>query len=245
MAPAKDDRYLAQLLTELASDPAYHTGRRAFPRTIDAEDAMVIAGSLQAEVDRYIAERDRLAAAKGVTIACTRGCSACCAHLVMVYAPEAIRVAAWLSLPHNAAIKAAFLAKVPEWREGAGDAPQRMSDLIASEDHNGRVEAHLEHFRKGVMCAFNGSEGQCTIYPVRPVACRNAHAVDTPDNCRPDAKTGIPHVRMFHFLPLDEFVQRARLLERATHHAVGAEKLRPTALCEAVYQLLMKRREAG
>jgi Fe-S-cluster containining protein len=238
MAPAKDDRYLAQLVTELASDPAYHTGRRRFPRTVDEDDASVIAGNLQAEVDRATAERDRAAAQKGVSIACALGCNACCAHLVMVYAPEAIRIARWLSLPRNAAARDAFLARYPTWREGAGDAPERMAELTARAEHEPRAEVHLAHFRKGVMCAFNGPEGECTIHPVRPIACRHAHAIDTAEGCRPSPRDGLPHVRSFPFLPLDEFIVRARLLERATHHATGGARLRPAAVCQAVYELL-------
>jgi len=240
MAGVKDDQYLAQLLRELASDPGYHTGKRRFPRKVDEQDASVIAGNLQAEVDRGVAERDETARRAKVTIACSYGCNACCAHLVMIYAAEAIRIARWLNLPANAAVRDAFLSRYREWRDEAGDIPKRMSDLIAAGDQIGRAELHLEYFRRGNMCAFNGTSGECTIYPVRPVACRHAHAVETAENCKPAPTDGLPRVRGFPHVPLDEFIQRARLLDRATHHAVGGPRLRPTAMIQAVRDRLIK-----
>jgi hypothetical protein len=39
-------------------------------------------------------------------------------------------------------------------------------------------------------------------------------------------------------VPLDQFLDRARLLVRAAHHAMGGPRERPDALCDAVHALL-------
>jgi Fe-S-cluster containining protein len=232
------DEYLRQLITELASDVGYASGKRPFPRKISPDDASVIMGNLQHDVDEAVTEREQAAAAEGVKIACSRGCNVCCHHTVMIYQPEAVRIARWLSLPQNAHIKEAYLARYPKWREGAGDADERIAELTATFQHDAHVRAHMEQFRRRNMCAFNGVEGECTIYPVRPVACRNAHARDTAEHCAPESP--VP-MRMYHLVPVDNLMKSVRMLILATHHAMGGPRCRPKALCQAVYDLLQDR----
>ena len=77
----------------------------------------------------------------------------------------------------------------------------------------------------------------CTVYAVRPILCRNAHATDTAAHCYGDDPSGIPASHL-DFKPLDDLVRSARALMRATHHAIGGPRRRPTALCVAVHELL-------
>jgi Fe-S-cluster containining protein len=229
------DEYLRDLIIELASDIGYASGKRPFPRKISREDGSVVVGNLQRDVDQAVEEREQEAAKAGVTIACKRGCNVCCHHLVMIYEPEAERIAEWLQLPQNAAIKQRFLERYPAWRERAGDGPERIAELTATFKHEEHARVHMEQFRRRAMCAFNGAEGECTIYPVRPVACRNAHARDTAEHCAPESP--VP-MRMFHFVPVDHLMRSVRLLILATHHAMGGPRCRPKAACQAVYELL-------
>lgn len=229
-----DEERLGRLVEELGSDPAYASGRRSFPRTVTPGDAMAIAAGLNAEVDKGCDARARAATRDGVKIACARGCNGCCEEPILVYRPESLRAAAWLAQPENAAARERFLAAYPIWKGRAGDGPERLAALTAGGDAAAFKAAHVAEWRKQVLCAFNQA-GDCTIYPVRPGVCRNAHAADTSEHCGGASKR--PAARL-EFVPLDTFMERARLLLRATHHALGGPKGRPEPLCDAVYRML-------
>lgn len=232
-ADEPDEARLGQLVQDLAGDPGYATGDRKFPRRISLADVATIAGGLQDEVDRGVEARAASIAAQGMTVACKRGCNGCCEEPIMVFRPEAVRVARWLDQPENAEARAAFRAAYPAWRDQVGDVPAKLSARFVK-DPASYVDAHVEAWRMGVMCAFN-RDGACSIYPVRPIPCRTAHALETSEYCtgaatRPAARAS--------FVPLEQFVARTRKLLAAAHHAVRGPKGRVEALCNVVYELL-------
>src|SRR5512140_301468 len=122
-----------QLMNELASDPAYATGERKFPRRVSLDEAAEIAASLQDEVDKGVEARAAGIAAKGLELACKRGCNGCCEEPIMIFRPEAARVARWLDLPENAEARAAFRAAYPAWRDRVGDTPAKLSAKFAND----------------------------------------------------------------------------------------------------------------
>jgi len=227
---------LRQLTDELASDPAYATGQRKFPRRVSLADAATIAAGLADEVDLGIAAREAAMAAQGQVLACKRGCAGCCEEPIMIFRPEAARVAHWLEAPENAEVRAAFRAAYPAWKRAVGDTPSKLSNLFLGQP-GPYVEAHIEGWSKGVRCAFNRG-GDCTIYPVRPIVCRTGHALDTSEHCHGAAAT--PAARAT-FVPLDQFVARTRKLLAATHNAARGPRGRVEALCDAVHELLAGR----
>jgi Fe-S-cluster containining protein len=223
---------LGKLVGELASDPAYATGARRFPRRVSVDDAVAIAAALHGEVDTGVEARAAAIAAQGFVLACERGCTGCCEEPIMVHRPEANQVARWLEQPEHAAAREAFLAAYPDWKQRSGDTPAKLSAL--SSDPAAYLEAHVEGWTKRVMCAFNQG-GDCTIYPVRPISCRNGHALDTSEYCHSPAARPAKRAA---FVPLDQFIARTRRLLAATHNAVGAPPGRVEALCDAVHDLL-------
>lgn len=230
---AEDGAALDQLIGELASNPGYATGDARFPRRVSLDEATRIAGKLQDEVDRGVEQRAAMIAGQGWELACRRGCNSCCEEPIMVYRPEAARVARWLDRPENAEARAAFRAAYPAWRDRQGDTPARLSATFAN--HPDRyVEAHKAAWAKRILCAFN-VDGACSIYPVRPINCRTAHALDTSEHCRGGATQPAHRVT---FVPLDQFVARTRKLLAAAHHAARGPKGRVEALCTVVYELL-------
>jgi hypothetical protein len=224
---------LDQLVRDLASDPAYATGDRKFPRRVSLDEAAQLAGKLHDEVDRGVESRDQMIAAQGWKLACQRGCNSCCEEPIMVHRPEAARVARWLDRPENAEARAAFRAAYPAWRDRMGDTTARLSARFAN-DPGSYVQAHTEAWAKRILCAFN-RDGACMIYPVRPISCRTAHALDTSAYCMGAAPR--PAARAT-FVPLDQFVARTRKLLSAAHHAARGPKGRVEALCTVVYELL-------
>jgi Fe-S-cluster containining protein len=234
MAMATDnDPQLAQLVGELASDPAYASGQRNFSRRVSLDEAARIAAMLQDEVDNGVDARQQLIDRENWQLACKPGCNSCCEEPIMVYRPEAARVARWLDRPENAEARAAFRAAYPAWRERQGSTPGRLSTIFAS-NPDGYVQAHKDAFARRILCAFN-VEGKCTIYPVRPIVCRIAHALDTNENCHGGATEAVHRAT---FVPLDQFVTRTRALLSAAHHAARGPKRRVEALCTVVYELL-------
>ena len=126
-------------------------------------------------------------------IACGPGCNACCANFVRCTVPEAIAVADWLRAPEQAETRARFEAKLPAWRERAGDDCAALDALL--DEHGGGERAGrawdeyqertVAYARKRNMCPFNEA-GRCEIYPVRPLICRAVYVVGSADNCLPD-----------------------------------------------------------
>ncbi len=223
-------------MEDLLSDDGYLSGRRRYPRAVSAEDAVAMARHFQAELDRGTAARDVVAQKQGITIACHRGCYGCCSEMILVREPEAMAVAEWLGRPENAETRRAFVEAYPRWRAAVGDAPERLTALLHGEDRAAYEQAHVAQWRSGTLCAFN-RDGACTVYPVRPVVCRNAHAVDTSDRCYPGRTDGKPATRL-EFQPIEDFVKLSRRVLQAAHHAIRGPKTKQEALCDAVWRLL-------
>ncbi len=239
----RDEDELGRLIERLQKRPEYALGTRAFPDDIDDDDAAEIAELMQRELERGLAMREDLAKRKRLRIVCARGCNVCCEELVVVYLPEAMAVARWLRSASGADARAWFLEKYPSWRERAGDGIEREAELNADWTRREEYErAHKEQWKRRVMCAFN-HDGACSIYPVRPMLCREGHAVDTNARCCVDVALVEPPRRLT-FAPVEEFMKRANVLLRATHNAVAGEARahtrvnRAEALCELVYRLL-------
>jgi Fe-S-cluster containining protein len=229
------DRLLG-LANDLASDEGYVSGRRRYPGTVTPDDAADIAEGLQAQMDEAAAARAELAATKGMPLACGAGCTGCCEEPVVVFLPEAHAIARWLRREESSATRAAFLEAHAAWRERAGEGPARIVDAFAAGDGATLNALHVEHWRKRILCPFN-RDGLCTIYPVRPLLCRNAHAVGTSAHCFGDDTSGVAATRI-RARAVDDFVERARAGIRAAHHALGGPRMRPQPLADAVAALL-------
>lgn len=232
---AGDAERLGELVAELGAHPGYALGARRFPRPVSDDDAAAIASALADEMDEGAALRARAAAEQGDTIVCAPGCSACCEVMVMVYRPEALAVARWLGADENREAREHFRAAYPAWRDAAGDTAAELGARFAAGDARGYDRLRLAQFKRRLMCAFN-RDGRCTIYPVRPLGCRNAHALETNARCAADSK--VPPTALA-FVPLERLLEGANRLLRAAHNASPkAQRHRPHALCAAVHDLL-------
>jgi Fe-S-cluster containining protein len=229
---------LATLAAELTGDVSYATGARRFPRQISDEEAAELAGAVQRTASEMAQKRAEAATQHQVTIACGRNCTGCCEEMVIVSEPEALAAARWLQKPENADARAHFLAAHARWREKAGDAPERLAALtIENKDRAAYAEAHAGYWRTRNLCAFN-KDGDCTIYGVRPLVCRDAHAVETNQRCFGDF-TGGGQAGRIKFGPMVTLLGRAHHLMQAAHNAVAPDRVnRHQALCDAVYRLL-------
>jgi Fe-S-cluster containining protein len=234
-APAADER-AQKLFNELLSDPGVASGERRFPRRISRDEAADLAEALAVQVDHGCTARAENAARQSLPIVCGRGCNGCCEEMIMISQPEAIAVARWLMQAENQASRDAFLAAYPAWKAAAGDGPTRLADALTKRDDAGYLKLHVAQWQKRVLCAFN-RDGECSVYPVRPLTCRNAHALETASRCSGENDGSHPASRL-EFAPLDTYLATAQKGLRAAHNALGETKNRPAALCDAVYQQL-------
>lgn len=230
------EQKIAELCDELLRHPGHASGERRFPRRISVEEGAELQAALAAQVDRGCASRAAVAARQSLPIVCSRGCSGCCEEMVLVYLPEAAAVARYLMRPENRESRDAFLAAFPAWQKAVGEDAGRMSQCVASGDGKGYLERHHAYWRRRILCAFN-RDGACTVYPVRPLTCRNAHAVETSERCAWQGQPAPPAARV-EYEPLDDYLSGSRAVLTAAHHAMGGDRRRPMALCEAVHRLL-------
>lgn len=224
---------LDQLIGELAADLDGYATTRKFPSKIPLGDAAAIAERMQTEIDKAVEARAEKIAASGAVLACHRGCAGCCEEPIMVFRPEAARVARWLALPENTDAKAHFLAAYPAWKARIGEAVAKLSHAYTAHPLSYKAQ-HVEAWKQGVLCAFN-RDGDCTVYPVRPIVCRTGHALETSEHCTGAAPA--PAMRAT-FVPLDQFVTRTRTLLVAVHNAARGARGRPEALPLLVAELL-------
>jgi Fe-S-cluster containining protein len=223
-----DDARLEALVGALMAAPA----RRVPIAPVDAD---AITARLAVQVDRAADARAEASARQGLPVVCSRGCNGCCEEPIMVWAPEAQIVARWLMAPAQAEIRARFLAAFPAWQRAAGDGPRRLAELTARRDGAAYLAEHRAQWARRVLCAFN-HDGDCSIYPVRPLTCRNGHAVETHERCSGANAGGQPAARL-QFPPLDDYLISADAVLRAVHGATRDDR-KVQALCEAVHRLL-------
>jgi len=227
---------LQELANELLSDQDYVDGKRKFPRTVKLEDALAIVDAFHLAMDDAARIRAEETRQSGRPLACHAGCCGCCEEPVMVFLPEAFRIAAFLLRPENASIRQEFLDAYPRWKEKAGDGPQRLAVLFRSGDGKAHLAEYVAQWRKRNLCAFN-AKGLCTIYSVRPLVCRNAHAVDTSAHCGGDSTQSAVSVADPR---VDKLFEKGRACIRALHHALGGEALATASVCESVHDLLTR-----
>jgi Fe-S-cluster containining protein len=139
----------------------------------------------EAIVDRGV----RHVVAEGKAVSCRAGCGACCRQLVPIAPPEAHVIADLVEEmpePRRATIRERFAAA----RARLGETP-----LLAMLEDPGTFadgdlqRLGLDYFALGIACPFLEDES-CSIYPERPIACREYLVTSPAEDCaRPSAES--------------------------------------------------------
>ena len=147
---------------------------------------------------------------KGVNFACAKGCSYCCSLKVEAYPQEAFRIARELSTrTDREAIMTRLAAHVQRHREVTGN-------------------------RGREPCPFLAEGGACSIYEVRPLACRMCVSLDV-QRCR----------QMTETVPSDEdMVYKSQAIASGTQKAYARNKL-PATPHEMVASVLTAMTDPG
>jgi Fe-S-cluster containining protein len=94
--------------------------------------------------------------------ACKNGCNYCCSQAVTIFEPEA-----------------EILAKY----SGREYTKPAHNLRVTDEESLAMVDRHRVEYT-GSQCPFIGDKGECTVYAVRPFACRTCFNIsDTPEQC--------------------------------------------------------------
>jgi Fe-S-cluster containining protein len=153
---------------------------------MDPGEAAAMTTALYAQLDVAAETRAEELAQAGTPLACHRGCIGCCHSVVAASEPEVVTIVRWLGRDDNADARAGFLTAYPRWRAALGADHDAVADALDRSSRRATLDALGAAFRRAVLCAFN-RDGECMIYPVRPVVCRSAHAIDGHARCAPDA----------------------------------------------------------
>lgn len=132
--------------------------------------------------------------------ACVKGCNHCCYMAVEVSAWEADMISRYLG--RNKATEGQVLS------------------IDNMEDAKREQDASVARYT-GVRCTLLGADGKCTVYPVRPIACRTHHNLGPDEtNCVIVVTPGeelptTPHINLNEFL----FYQAAVMVQGRTAYA--------------------------
>lgn len=135
-----------------------------------------------------------MAASRGETVTCQKGCSYCCLQYVDASIQEAEAIVYYLY--ENDTILNNFLRAYPGWREQVhshGDSFQKIvhqwektdgSGWRSRKTVDGGLAALYEYAVANIPCPFIHN-GECSIYEVRPYACAGAFATTPAELCQP------------------------------------------------------------
>jgi Fe-S-cluster containining protein len=164
------------------------------------------------------------AESEGKKISCQAGCGACCRQLVAISFVEAhhlARVVNEMPPERQAVIRERFAQGIAKL-EAAGlldkEGPPGMRDLLDTEP--GAVKSSIpriakRYFELGVACPFLENES-CSIYPDRPLVCREYHVTSPAERC--------PQIYQIGVDPVEVPRHPGEHLTRTAHALVGLPK---------------------
>jgi Fe-S-cluster containining protein len=145
--------------------------------------------------DRIVDIAIKQSEAAGRPISCKAGCGACCRQIVPVTATEAVRieqVVEEMPEPRRSEIRARFAAAEERFKQAG------LLDALDGPPLRGKENLRtfgLSYFAVGVPCPFLEDES-CSIYPERPLACREYLATTPSENCAHPTRDTIECVEM-------------------------------------------------
>ncbi len=132
---------------------------------------------------------------KGETISCHKGCEdgLCCCQLVPLSPPEVFYLEAFIQgLPSEKRSQIFTLFQILRKAMDQKGLTEKIRNIESTDEH--QLIAY-EYFRMGVFCPFL-EEGACSIYPLRPFACREYNITSPSEFCADPFSKGIRKVKI-------------------------------------------------
>jgi len=172
-------------------------GDRQVPISVAVPDYDVAAVELipvyQAITDKVVSNNAQESEANGKAISCRAGCGSCCNQMVPVTLLEAehlSKVVKRMPEPKQSRVRQRFKA-IEEKMQTTGLA-QEMA-IIAEYDAQRQRELAIAYFKMGEACPFLESQS-CSIYPDRPLECREFLVTSDPKHCEALDAGQIQHI---------------------------------------------------
>ena len=150
---------------------------------------------LQAFDDAVVGVAADKVARAGLAVSCRAGCGACCRQLVPISPAEAVHLAELVrEMPaeRQAALRERFTAALAALDQHGLLARLRRPASLKALDARRKIGE--EYFRLALPCPFLEEES-CSIYPHRPLACREYLVTSPAEGCRtpgPDTIRKVP-----------------------------------------------------
>jgi Fe-S-cluster containining protein len=153
-----------------------------------------IAVSVMGVADRVVATAVKEEVSPGLSVSCRKGCDACC------------RQAVPLSLPEAAMIGDIVMAMPRDRRMLVLERFERALERLQREGFAGRSlgpeptmddvqRLGIKYFKLGIPCPFL-ENGICSIYPYRPIACREYLVTSPAELCSDPGANDVRPVRL-------------------------------------------------
>lgn len=141
--------------------------------------------------NRVVDDVAETAQANGYEISCKMGCGACCRQYVPISPSEARLMATLVEEmpePRRTEIKQRFEQAVERFK--ASDVVENAINYnrLPEED---QMKMAVDYFQLGIACPFLENES-CSIYPDRPLICREYLVTSSPSHC---ANFGSDHIQ--------------------------------------------------
>ncbi len=136
----------------------------------------------QSLADSFVTVALKDGQAEGVKVSCKKGCGVCCRQLVPVSEIEARQVRLLIHEmpePRRSEVRARFAQKRLQLGKSGLLEKLLFPERLGPEE---RTPFALDYFFQGISCPFLEKEA-CSIYPDRPLSCREYLVVSPPENC--------------------------------------------------------------
>lgn len=145
--------------------------------------------------DRIVDGVEQKSERLGSKISCKKGCGACCRQHVPISPAEARLVAQIVDeLPgHVRSIIEKRFEQAAQRLKASGIMDQAMNYHRLSQEET--ISMTRDYFRLGIACPFLEDES-CSIYPFRPLICREYLVISAPSHC---AKLDLKHIKRLKF----------------------------------------------
>lgn len=179
---------------------------------------------------------------KNETKACGRGCSHCCHQLIPVHAMEEFHITRYVDENLNQETKSLIGINLKNWLEKFNEA--MGEGIVPFDKFNVVVKTIAEN---KMTCPFL-LNGECSIYPARPIACRTHYVTDNPSECETnvlrngEAKGIKVHKDAFDRISREADFEQARLLTYAVAEHFKVNHLIKVGIESGMILSMMQRR---
>ena len=151
---------------------------------------------LQGLDDTFIEDASSDLAAAGQPISCQKGCNHCCHQAVPISLVEAEALANWIRiLPDEQQQELARRFRETLAKLSAAGLKENLDQIVRQTPGEATAKLAFEYLYQRIPCPFL-EDGACSIYPIRPFACREYLVTSAPEHCYDPATRQVKGVQL-------------------------------------------------